>query len=199
MEFNAQTLAEQYGVEYIYHITHISNLPSIAEHGLLSHNNPYCQVDISNQTVNGRRNTIEPIYRRKIHDYVPFYFSPKNPMLFVRRNIEDELVILMFSCDLLFNDGMVFTDGNAACDNTYFSNDLNELDMIDWEVIKARYWHYYSDGKRKKMAEVLVPNCVALNALVGACTYDMQSGLRVEEILGKCCTVYVDTGKTLFF
>ena len=28
----------RYGIDFLYHFTHVDNMPSIREHGLLSHN-----------------------------------------------------------------------------------------------------------------------------------------------------------------
>ncbi|HKJ33293.1 MAG TPA: DarT ssDNA thymidine ADP-ribosyltransferase family protein, partial [Balneolales bacterium] len=83
-------LLKEAGVDYLYHMTHLANLNGILEKGLLSHNKAHKKgllaQDISDSTVNNRR--------VKIHNYVPLYFNPKNPMLYRRRNIQDELVIL---------------------------------------------------------------------------------------------------------
>ena len=83
-----------YQVEYLYHMTHIDNLPSILKHGLLAHGNSYQKEDISNREVNSRRSMKDPIYRKPIHNYVPFYFSPRNAMLYYLRDIQNDIVIL---------------------------------------------------------------------------------------------------------
>ncbi len=150
-------------VEYLYHMTHIENLPSILEHGLLAHGNLYQKEDISNREVNDRRSLRDPIYGKRIHDYVPFYFSPRNAMLYALREMQNNIVILEIKREVILADGTLFTDGNASSGGTSFSNDLSELDMIDWKCINAKYWLDFSDGRRKKMAEVLVPNFVSID------------------------------------
>ena len=58
-------LINQYGIHYLYHMTHIGNLASILEHGLLSHKKAhkhYQPADISNLEVNARRCVDDPIY-----------------------------------------------------------------------------------------------------------------------------------------
>ena len=152
---------DTYSIEYLYHMTHINNLPSILEYGLLAHGNSYQKEDISNIEVNNRRGQEDPIYHRPIHDYVPFYFSPRNPMLYSRREMQNTIVILKFKREIILKDGILFTDGNASSGGTYFSDDISNLGMIDWKCIYAEYWSDFYDGKRKKMAEVLVPNFVS--------------------------------------
>jgi len=44
-----------HSIEAIYHMTHIDNIDSILDGGLLSHDNSQVSVDISNQEVNARR------------------------------------------------------------------------------------------------------------------------------------------------
>ena len=83
-------------------MTHYSNLVGIIKNGILPKNKlPNPVYDISNQDVQKRREKLEYIYNRQIHDYVPFYFNPKNPMLYVRRNIQHEIIILAITKSLL--------------------------------------------------------------------------------------------------
>ena len=88
------SICENYGIKGLYHMTHIDNLQSIFQNGLLSHtnarNNNFMKGDIANNDVNNRRSGLEPIYNRPIHDYTPLYFNPRNPMLYVRKNIQKD-------------------------------------------------------------------------------------------------------------
>jgi len=148
-----------HGVEYIYHMTHIDNVPGILKHGLQAHGNSYQKTDISNQDVNSRRSRREPVYGKRIHDYVPFYFSPRNAMLYAQHN-EDDIVILKLDASLMYENGMIFTDGNASSGDTNFYRDFCDLERLNWNCIHAKYWNDYVDGRRMKMAEVLLPKKV---------------------------------------
>lgn len=152
---------------YLFHMTHIDNLQSIFEKGLLSHNaaRNITKQDISLATVQGRRDWLEPIYHRPIHDYVPLYFNASNPMLFCRKDIQESICILKISKDVMTKEGVLFTDGNAAVHTTStyehattFYSDLKDLDKLNWECIYDLYWNDYDDGKRIRCAEVLVPD-----------------------------------------
>ena len=150
-------------------MTHIDNLDSILKYGLLSHNNSYKKVDISNKEVNSRRNKLEPIYNKNLHDYVPFYFNPRNAMLYRNQKMFDEnIIILGFSKDLLLLEDSIFTNGNAASDDTIYSNDINYLLKMDWDSIYSRSW-YGSDNesfiKWSMMAEVLIYKKVKIKNL----------------------------------
>lgn len=156
----------KYDFTSLDHMTHIDNLDSIFRYGLLAHNNPYKKMDISNQEVNSRRETRENIYGRKIHDYVPFYFNPRNAMMY--RNKDEDIVVLAFDKKLLLRNNVLFTDRNASTNSVKFYNDLNDLDKIRWNLVKSERW---DDKplivKQVMMAEVLVYKQVPISYLKG--------------------------------
>ena len=168
-------------VEHLYHMTHIDNLPSILKYGLLSHGNKFQKKDISNQEVNGRRSRRDPIYRRPLHSYVPFYFNPRNAMLYVQEN-QDQIVILEVKRELILKDGVLFTDGNAASKYTDFYNDLSYLDKIDWKCIHSKYWNDFIDGKRKMMAEVLVPDSVTIDKIEAIACNNSETKSEIDTL-----------------
>jgi len=149
-----------FGINYLHHMTHKDNLEKILQVGLKSHNyarkNNLMQRDIANKDVNDRRNRIELIHNRSLHDYVPLYFNPKNPMLYTRKDSQDNIIILAIDKMLICAENSIFTDGNAANNPTKFFNDTSSLTQINWECIHAEYWSGFADGKRERMAEVLV-------------------------------------------
>lgn len=113
-----------------------------------------------------RSTKTDPIKERPLHDYVPLYFEARNPMFCrVCRDWpgRDNLVVLCLDCRLLWNRGVIFTDGNAASDATKFFSDLADLQELDWACLEAGRWTTFPDGKRKRCAEVLVPDRVPLS------------------------------------
>jgi hypothetical protein len=151
---------EQLRIECLYHITHMQNLQSILQRGLLSHNTArnggHISTDISDPQVQERRVRSEPIHRRSLHDYVPLYFNPKNPMLYRRSTIQNNLVILAIDRRVLTYPDTIFTDGNAAATQTNFYSGFQNLDELNWHCINSRYWNDHPDGKRIKCSEALV-------------------------------------------
>jgi hypothetical protein len=152
----------QFNVEYLYHMTHITNIPSILKYGLLSHREAYDRglnkVTIANPKVIAiRSRKLDGIFQRPLVDYVCLYFNPKNPMLFVqyRENLQNDIVILGIRANLLYRRNTVFTDGNAAVYETLFYSKPEYLDCLHWEAINATYWSEFNEGKRKSCAEVL--------------------------------------------
>ena len=100
----------RYGrLRYLYYIVHKDNIASVLASGAL-----LCRsraralaagipTDISDPEVNQRRSgKIDPIQRRQLHDYVNLYFRARNPMLFVRRQLQSDLVVLCVDGRLLW-------------------------------------------------------------------------------------------------
>ena len=152
-------------LKFLFHITSIDNLPSIARSGLLSHNLAHKRhkpTDISLKEVQKRRsNKTDPIYCRPLHDYVPLFFRARNAMLFSCRDLQPRLAVLYVNSSVLLRPNIVFTDGNAAAIETRFFNRVDDLQCLDWRCLKAKYWTQFEDGKRKRGAEVLIPDKIA--------------------------------------
>lgn len=150
---------QAYGINSFWHITHRHNIPTILEKGILSNKTAHgdlSPIDISNSDVQKRRGRIEPFYNRAVHEYAPLYINAKNPMLYVRKDIQHELCIIEISLSVLKESNFVFTDGNAASQDTKFYKEPSELSALPWDVMKASYWTDFPDGKRKRCAEVLI-------------------------------------------
>lgn len=193
----------------IDHITHIKNLPTILECGLLPHGNAYQQVDISNFEVNARRSKLEPIYKKRIHDYVPFYFNPRNAMLY--RNKSRDVVILGFNKNIINMPYSLFTDGNAACNNTAFYNDFTKLSCLNWRRVFSERWtkspslfsfeettQYDSALRNDMMAEVLIPGVVSVKhlAIIYCKSEHIKATILANFTLGH---VKVEVNPYLFF
>ena len=174
-EYEDEEYLNKYEINYIYHITHYKNLKSILKNGLLCHYNNLTKEHIDNAEVNDRRNKKELIFNKNLHSYVPFYFNPKNSMLYVNKNIQDDIIILAFNRNLLMKEKTIFTDGNAASNRTNFFNDLEDLDKLNWKCLQSNYWNNFEDGKRLVMAEVLVPKRVKRKHLMKIYCYDKST------------------------
>lgn len=161
-------LEVQYGIKYLYHITHKENLGNILKYGLLSNDESRQGlniVDIADNEVNSRRSAIEPINNSSLHEYVPLYFNPRNPMLYKRIDIQHDIIIIALDSYLFFNRGRIFTDGNAAANKTLFYDDIRDLNQLDWKCINSEFWSEFPDGKRIRCAEVLIPNKVNITSI----------------------------------
>jgi hypothetical protein len=194
---------ESFRIEYLYHMTHKNNLLNILQNGLLSHNQArngrLTQVDIADNQVNDRRSRNEPIYQKSIHDYVPLYFNAKNPMLYRRRNIQNDIIILAIDRNLLYKPNTVFTDGNAAADATSFYSNPDDLKSLNWACINANYWNGIVDGKRIRCSEVLVYPSIPTTAIKKIFCNNRQTKQFVESSLTNRTAISVEIKSNLYF
>jgi len=163
----------------IYHITHINNLPSILESGGLMANSRLRQdkieyLNIAHRHIQDRRGmTHVPCSAGgTLHDYVPFYFAPRSPMLYaIHKNNVDQysdgqttILHLVSSAEAVEAAGLsfVFTNRHSVLYDTKFCDEFKNLYLdngIDWEIMEAKYWadtQEDRDRKSRRQAEFLV-------------------------------------------
>jgi hypothetical protein len=185
-------------------MAHINNLPNILCNGLLSHieahNKNLVNNDISDREVNNRRIKREPIYNLSLHNYIPLYINPRNPMLFVRKTIQADILILCFDANTIFKTvKVIYTDGNAAADATKFYSSVTDLNKLDWNCIRQEYWNDFPDGKRKKCAEILVPNAIHSSMIKKIICYNLTAANRVKSVISNSkIKVEIDNGHVYF-
>lgn len=104
-----------------------------------------------------------------LHDYVPFYFAPRSPMMYriSRGALEgyeggaEPLVYLVSSVQKICEagTGFVFTEGHPIKAITEFFDDLDDLGEVHWDVMRSKFWNDTDaapDRKRRRQAEFLV-------------------------------------------
>ena len=186
------------GMREIFHMTDRNNLQNILLHGLQNHYNTYKQVDISNQEVNARREKVERIYGHKIHDYVPFYFNPRNAMLY--RNRSNARVIILGLDVRVIKDhrnGFLISNRNASADEAKFSKNLPDLqdpNFINFDDVFSSRWCNNgianNDIKQKMMAEILINDVVYGRYIRSIYVKDQISKKAIEEQLAGDLKMY---------
>jgi hypothetical protein len=183
---------EEHKVEYIYHMTHYRNIESLMDFGLYPHGNSYVDENIDNEDVNALRQKHDPIYDQPLHKYVPFYFNHKNAMLYANLDKQEDIVILCIDPRVMLTEDAIFTDGNAASTATKFYDELDDLSELDWSCLRGDKWTHFEDGKRTKMAEVLVPEHVESKFIKKIICYD-QATADYLETNADCDIIDIDT------
>ena len=136
-----------------------------------------------------------------LHDYVPFHFCPRSPMLFANHHGrvqgyqrgQSEIVHLVSNVKQVqdLGQGCVFTDGHATMKFTHFYDDTDDLDKLDWEVIGSKIWNdtdVAPDRKRKKQAEFLVRSFFPWHLVLGIGVYGESQYEEVVRILAEAGT-----------
>ena len=199
----------------IFHITAIPNLAGMANAGELLSKTLVSPLgiqaaDIAYQNIQGRRaGRPVPIPPNGIlHDYVPFYFAPRSPMLMTINsgNVpnspyrQDDIVHLVSNAQAIAALGLpfVFTDLHAALDYAHFFGALEDLKEIAWNLFYeapqfdgyCQFWMSkhtpakYAQRKEIRQAEFLVHERLPLAAItqIGVRNENMEA--RVRAALG---------------
>lgn len=163
-------------IQELHFIVPIANVPSILQHGILSHR---LAVRLEHQSVampevqERRTNKLIP-GARPLHEYANLYFDAHNPMLSKRRTQNDSICILLVAPAVLDLPGVIVADRNAASDWVKFSPVADGLRQINRDRVFAQYWTHPEDTyaemrhKSEKCAEVLVPDRVDSRFITGA-------------------------------
>jgi len=171
----------------LHFITPIQNLASILQHGILSHRRaeqlPHDSV--ANAEVQDRRQVKMVPGGRPLHEYVNLYLCARNPMMFLRQDAHPQLCVLRVSTGVLDLPGVVVTDGNAASGPTAFYPSPAGLAYLDAGLIFAVYWTdpdpiVQTRKKRAKCAEVLVPDRVDPQLILGAYVSSSDAGRTLQ-------------------
>jgi hypothetical protein len=181
----------------------LENIPSVLEHGILSHERmaslPHRSVAM--QVVQDRRDLKQVPGGLKLHQYANLYFHARNPMLYKLHENARTLCVLRVSTEVLDLDGTVLTDQNASSTWVRFlaPRQWRELAFDD---IFALNWKHPDDQsaewrhKSRKCAEVLVPGQIPPTLLLGAYVVDAGTAARLTA-LGFGLVITVDP--SLFF
>ena len=170
-------LLDELPIDGIFHMSHINNLKSIFENGIKSRNDliNFKFIDICDEEVNSNRSAI--------HDYVPLYFNPFNPMWHVRKN--SDIVLLKLNKEIILEDFNLFSEKNAARGDTKLVKDLEKLKEFDWnKILDTNYpIEHWEALKPFRQAETLVKNIVnKKNILEVWCQNTLQKD-KISKIL----------------
>ncbi len=176
---------EDFELHYLEHMLHHKNLENVFQYGILSHNEVYrrgiIKEDISMSEVQKIRQEKELKINNDltlgIHDFVPLYFNSKNPMLYKRRELQPELVILLVSADIIHYSTLtddkftIFSDGNAGSKDTRFFSGVNKLFNVDFELLFSGSWNdedpdIKRENVRKMCSEVLVYPSISVQEII---------------------------------
>lgn len=181
----------------LFHITAIANLPGILAAGSLLAKNQTIAAGIQYQNIayqgaqtNRSQKPAPNPPGGTLHDYVPFYFAPRSPMLYTinRGNVpgcqwrQADIVHLETTVDLVLQTGspFVFYDRNATLAFSQAFTDLAHLSRVAWDLLTepptldgfCRFWNNipanarYADRMERRQAEFMVKDRVPLQHLL---------------------------------
>lgn len=213
-------LGERPEIIKLYRMIHVDNLEYILKHGMHIQNsqeNDPNYINIGDSVLIDQRHEY-PIGIDgcgHLGDYIPFYFAGHSPMLLniktgyrgIQKRSQCEIVYIVCKLGEIVDccPDWIFADGHAKDRFTVFYKDLDQLDQIDWDVVKAQYWHNIEndyDRQRRKQAEFLVKNHVPPSCIDEIVVRNEVVKKRVEIIvqrLNLTLSIYTDTQDEFFY
>lgn len=197
----------------LFHITAIANLPAICSAGALQAKSVLAASgaeyqNIAHQGAQGARaqRQMPSPPGGMLHDYVPFYFAPRSPMLMAidSGRVENcpwrqaDIVHFETTVDRAAMDGQfVFFDRNATYTYAEAFTDLARLDRVAWDLILepprldgfCKYFNdqptseRYVDRRQRRMAEFMVRERLPLHRITRIGVIDQQKAEQVTAIL----------------
>lgn len=199
----------------LFHITALTNLNEICCQGALISKNKVGHHGINYQNIahNGAqsarsfRAVIDPP-GGLLHDYVPFYFAPRSPMLSAIHNKkvvgcslnQEDIIYFETTVDQVINSGLafIFYDMNATLAFSKPYTDLNLLPtVIAWDLITepptldgfCKYFFdkaadpKYVNRMARRQAEFVVKDKIPLNCFTRICVINSSIKNQVDRIL----------------
>lgn len=190
----------------IYRLVHVDNLAALLAQGRLhaphhapAHGTPYRTIHDANVQANRRIKDVPCGPGGTVHDYLPFYFGPLSVMLLQLKTGQvagynegqEPLIYLRTTVQAVAQAGcpFVFTDGHGLAKFTRWFDDLAHLDVVDWPLVRDRYWRDTpedNDRKRRKQAEFLVWQGLDWDLLDGIGVFSASMQQRVRGIISGC-------------
>lgn len=199
----------------LFHITAIANLPMICEAGGILSKNSGATAGLNYQNIahagaqGARAGRFVPNPPGgSIHDFVPFYFAPRSPMLSAINNgrvngcpwRQADIVHFETTIDAIVTRRLpfVFYDRNATLAYSTPYTDLEHLDSaIAWDLLTeppaldgfCKYWNSradmsrYADRMERRQAEFLAKDRVQLEVFTRLGVINAQQQARVQAIL----------------
>lgn len=187
----------------IYRLVHVSNLAALLARGRLhaplhvpDDGRPYRTIHDTEVQANRRIKAVPCGPGGTVHDYLPFYFGPLSVMLLKLKSGQvagyaegqEPLVYLRTTVQAVARAGcpFVFTDGHGLATFTRWFNNLDDLDEVDWSVVRNRFWHDTpddNDRKRRKQAEFLVWQGLDWDLLDGIGVFNADMEQLVQGII----------------
>ena len=196
-------------LKYAFRITHLANIAYIEQNGIVRANSLFRDPNYisigDKQVINSRASRTVKGYH--LNEYIPFYFGPRSPMLYVIQNgyngvtqvdAKDIVYCVIRLDEIVHNDvDCIFTDGHALSGLTSFygKSMLSSIDqVVKFDDVYSSQWNLESDRdlKRRKEAELLVKRDLSPEYVKGYIVYNepakqqlLNIGIAMEKIFVK--------------
>lgn len=195
---------------FLYRLIHINNLPLYLQRQNLHSPNhtpndglQYHTIHSSGVQERRAKYTAPCGPGGTLHDYVPFYFGHRSPMLYMLKNGhvdgynqgQKPLIYLISTIDEIQKAGCQWIFSNGQGNTTHLTQwfeDLERLDQVDWDAVNTKQWKIEDDPdlKRRKQAEFLVYQMCPWSCIIGIGVSRPQTEMQVNQILAQFTDVH---------
>jgi hypothetical protein len=177
-------------IKEFHYIAPIVNVPSIVQHGILSHRlaSKTAHNSVAMREIQERRKNKQIPGARRLHEYANVYLDAHNPMLSKVRGRNYEICILRIDQAIMDLPGVIIADCNAASDWARFYPVADGIKAINRDRVYAQYWTHPKDlydelrHKSEKCAEVLVPDNIMPCYIIGAYVASEEALKRFQQL-----------------
>ncbi len=186
----------------LFHITHVENLISIAAQGLLSLNEllvrGLARRNIAFQHLQERREEISVKVGAggNLHDYVPFQFAARSPMLYtiarggLSESVSQSSILHLYTTFKRVREAELnfgWSDGHPlSALSTFDDHPENLTAALNWEIMESQQWSNTEDDpdrKRRRQAEFLVHRALPWDCVRNIAVRDDSTKQQVELAL----------------
>lgn len=186
-------MGKRQGIQNLYYIALMENLPSILREGILSHAEVQRRgiqyIPIYDASIGESRQRIITPDGRSLWDFANLYFQPRNAMLYrvVSERKARGIVVLALKREVL-DIASFISIGNAASPLSVIlpkEEGLKQLREKEIQEVLQREWWAQEDGsKRLMMSECLVPERIPPDYIHTIYVPDRETADQVRVILG---------------
>ena len=186
----------------IFRIVHRDSVPAALRDGMHCRNSRIANenfVQIGNPELIERRRSrvVDCPPGGTLSDYVPFYFTPFSPMMYniktgfqgITKRPNDEILMFVSSLHKLHSEGVkfLFSDRQAYLKLARFTDDLGNLDWLDWVSLQARNFRRDDlDRFERYQAEALVYRHMPMSAMLGVVCHSDSVRQHMQKQLSAC-------------
>ncbi len=190
----------------LYYITHVNNVVSILEHGILSHEKIESEgiqyTRIYDEGIVANRHNICTPDGRSLWAFTNLYFQPRNAMLYrvLHEKSDRDIAIISVKPEILDRLDIYITTGNAAHSSSEIlsSGDGRKRLRKIFQDTRIEFWKEEDGSKRKIMAECLIPDKVPSDFIQGVYVATHEAKASLEAAIPRL-TVQVISEPHWFF
>lgn len=174
--------------KFLYHITHMDNMPSILQHGLLSRQELKRQgiddfTDIADPSILSKREH----YREALSKFVLFHFYARNPFdgAVCREYGSENMVIITLNRELhKANKFLIIPSHPLDRDEPEIFPYEEGLEHIRWDILDRETGRDYRDPEIKKacMAECVMEYVIPINFFSFVYVYNNEAKQWLEAL-----------------